>query len=95
MVWNVNSMYLNLIPFVFLKLIRLDGQVLFVAVNGENLDQVKKLKENVVITVKYSGVNVYNKLIQPVFFRTRNSSADMSWTDLVKQYDAIHKNKVD
>ena len=64
----------------------MDGQVIFVAVHGENIDQSQKLKENTVITVKYSGINVYNKLIQPVFFRTRNSSADMSWSDLVKQY---------
>ena len=64
----------------------MDGQQLFVSVDGENLDKTKKMKENTVITVKYSGMNIYNKMIQPVFFRTRNSSADMTWSDLVKQY---------
>ena len=44
------------------------------------MKEAQKLKENEVITVKYSGVNVYNKLIQPVFMRIRN---DVSWSDIV------------
>ena len=70
----------------------MDGQTLFVSVNTEDLEKIKKMKENTVITVKYSGMNIYNKMIQPVFFRTRNSSADMTWSDLVKQYQNNNSN---
>ena len=65
----------------------MDGQSIFVGIHGENIEQAKNLKVNTVITVKYSGVNVYNKLIQPVFFRTRNSASDMNWNELVYQYN--------
>ena len=64
---------------------------MFVNVNNENLEISKKIKENTVITVKYSGVNVFNKLIHPVFYRSRNSSEDVSWTDLVDQNQSQSK----
>ena len=55
---------------------------MFVALKQtENLEEAQKLKENSVITVKYSGVNVYNKLIQPIYMRVRN---DVSWSDVVE-----------
>ena len=54
---------------------------MFVDVPEKHFNEVKKLKEGDVVTVKYSGRNVYNKLIQPEFMRER---LDMKWDDLVQ-----------
>ena len=60
---------------------------MFVAIKGaENAEEAQKVKENAVITVKYSGTNVYNKLIQPEFMRKRN---DVSWSDIVEQQNKL------
>lgn len=67
---------------------RVDGQIVFVGIHGhDKLSEAQNLKENDVITVMYSGVNVYNKLIQPIFYRKRKTSAaDKSWKELVEEY---------
>ena len=60
----------------------MDGQTVLVSIKAEDMDETQKLKENSVITVKYGGINAYNKLIQPVFMRNRH---DVSWSDVLEQ----------
>ena len=48
------------------------------------MENARKIRKNNVITVKYGGVNVYNKLIQPVFLRAR---PDVSWSDIVNKME--------
>ena len=52
-----------------------------------NLKEAQKVKENEVITVQYTGTNVHNKLIFPTFMRSRNNRTDLSWKELVDQYN--------
>ena len=61
---------------------RTDGQVIFVAINRSlnNVEEIQKIKENTVITVRYSGINDNNKLLQPVYLRKR---IDTTWSDIV------------
>ena len=61
---------------------RSNGLKLFVPVTNEHLKESSTVKVKDVITVKYSGVNVHNKLIQPYFFRKRD---DFVWKDFVNQ----------
>ena len=67
----------------------MDNQSVFVNLTSENMEDAKKLKEGSVITVKYSGSNIHNKLIRPVFYRSR---IDMTWKELVDQYN-VHNKK--
>ena len=60
----------------------MDGQQLFVNISTFTVETAKKIKEGDVITVKYDGTNVYNKLIKPEFLRKRT---DMKWNELIKQ----------
>ena len=66
----------------------MDGQVVFVTINKieTNIEEVINIKTNSVITVKYGGTNVYNKLIQPVFMRCR---ADLNWSEFVQIHSII------
>ena len=68
----------------------MDGQNVFVNITEENSEETKVLKTKDVITVKYSGINIYNKLIQPNFFRVRS---DFNWKDIVEQFNNEIKNK--
>ena len=69
---------------------QLDGQTVFVGF--ANIDtEAKKIKEKSIVTVKYEGVNINNKLIKPTFYRSRNNKADMSWSELVLQYEDYNK----
>jgi tRNA splicing ligase len=56
------------------------GETLFVGVT-ENYGDAKSIKAEQVVTVKYSGINAYGKLIQPVFLRARH---DATWEDLLE-----------
>jgi uncharacterized protein (DUF427 family) len=47
----------------------------------ENYEEAKKVKEGSIITVKHSGVNVYETLQYPQFYRERT---DLKWEDLIK-----------
>jgi uncharacterized protein (DUF427 family) len=53
---------------------------LFVGLSG-NYEEVKKVKEGAVITVKHQGTNVYGTLQYPKFYRERT---DVKWDDLIK-----------
>ena len=62
---------------------RQDGQVIFVTIKGgKYMEEAKKVEDNSVITVNHSGVNAYNKLIQPIFMRIRS---DVTWSDIMEQ----------
>ena len=78
MVYLANSKF----PRIFLQFIffRINGKTLFVNISAA--DDVKKLKEGDVITVKHSGVNIYGTLQFPQFYRER---LDVKWTDLNKR----------
>jgi hypothetical protein len=56
--------------------IRMNGDNVFVGIT-ENLQEAKKLKRGDIVTVKYSGVNIYDKLMQPTFYRLRED--DVNW----------------
>jgi hypothetical protein len=63
-----------------LFIFRINGKKLFVGLN-ENFDDAKKVKEESVITVKHSGMNVHGTLQYPKFYRERT---DVEWNDLIK-----------
>ncbi len=48
----------------------MNGDSIFVALT-ENLEEAKNVKPGDVVTVKYNGVNIYEKLQQPMFYRVR------------------------
>lgn len=59
---------------------RINGKDIFVNIN-ENEKTAKNIKEGAVITVKYSGTNIYGTLQFPQFCRER---LDVKWDDLIK-----------
>ena len=63
---------------------RLDGQTVFVNIKDTESNEIKKVDKDTIITVKYSGVNVNNKLITPEYFRIR---PDVKWRELQKEFE--------
>ena len=59
----------------------MDGKNIFVPFKTGEADQAKKIKEGSIISVKYSGVNVYGTLQYPKFYRERT---DVKWEDKIK-----------
>jgi hypothetical protein len=60
--------------------LRPNGKILFVRLH-DHFEEAKKVKEGSLITVKHSGVNVYETLQYPQFYRERT---DVKWEDLIK-----------
>lgn len=67
---------------LLIKFNRFDGQKVFVGIPSELHNSAKQCKLGTIITVKYSGKNLYNKIIQPQFYRIRNTE---TWEFLVQQ----------
>ena len=56
------------------------------------MSSAKLCKVGDVITVQYSGKNIYDKIIQPKFMRKRS---DYTWKKLVEQFKRDNINKKD
>lgn len=52
------------------------------------MEEAKMSKENTVITVKYSGVNIHGKLIKPIYFRRK---LDCNWSTLLFNFNNENK----
>ena len=66
---------------IFTFFFRINGKTVFVNITNHSLEDAKKIKEEAVITVKHSGMNVYGTLLFPQFYRERK---DVKWSDLNK-----------
>ena len=60
--------------------------------NGDEQMYKIKCRKGTVVTVTYTGVNIYGKLLQPQFYRIRG---DVTWKELREQFEKDNINKAD